>query len=24
VTSGGNNFKDFSENQQTKFRVFIG
>jgi len=24
VTSGGNNFNDFPDNQLTKFRVFIG
>jgi len=24
VTSGGNNFNDFPDNQPTKFRVFIG
>jgi len=24
VTSGGNNFYDFPDNQLTKFRVFIG
>jgi len=24
VTSGGNNFNDFRDNQLTKFRVFIG
>jgi len=24
VTSGGNNFNDFADNQLTKFRVLIG
>jgi len=24
VTSGGNNFNDFPDNQLTKFRVFFG
>jgi len=24
VTSGGNNFDDFPDNQLTKFRIFIG
>jgi len=24
VTSGGNNFKDFPDNQLSKFHVFIG